>query len=641
MKNKILAASALLSLFVSFTGNAVENAVKNPINKNILPLDAFAMMPVIRSVSVSDNGKKIAIVRATSKSGNYIIEIRDTRNLAKKPVTLGADKMMVSGISWLNNDRIGVSFRQILKDGSRKYWVNQFAITDANGKGKWLMPTKSKKIRGFKVVNMLRDNKNEVLVETDINNNFIPDVIRYNIKTGRSVAVMRGNTKIQGGFIADHDGEIRAASGWNGSDETIDLFARLKGDDNWKVIHKISPKKREKYDFLAFSNENPNEVYVNANMGEDTTGIYLYNIKTAKYSERLFGLKTVDSSGVILNKDGDFQGYSYISKSYKRYFIDENEQALYDSLQTLFKDKNVSIISRSDDDNALVIRTNSSKDSGSFYLLTDKSKLQKIGERLPLLTADKLADVKYISYKARDGRKIRAYLTLPQGEGPHSAIVLPHGGPWARDTVVFDEWSQLLASRGYVVIQPNYRGSEGYGLDHWMAGDKNWGLKMQDDLDDAAMYLVNKDLTTKDKLAMFGWSYGGYAAFAASMREDNIYQCTVAGAGVSDLNSINATLNESKFSRELQRPTIKGISPYAQVEKVNIPILVIHGDIDSRVPISHSRKFVSELKKYNKDYKYVELKDADHFSDTLFYNHKTKFYSTLIDWLDNKCGLKN
>ncbi|TMO45134.1 S9 family peptidase, partial [Pseudoalteromonas ruthenica] len=108
-----------------------------------------------------------------------------------------------------------------------------------------------------------------------------------------------------------------------------------------------------------------------------------------------------------------------------------------------------------------------------------------------------------------------AYVTIPKGKAPFPAIVLPHGGPWVRDTVIFDEWSQLLASNGYVVIQPNYRGSTGYGLEHWKAGDKNWGLKMQDDLDDAAMYLVDSGLAVKNKLAMFGWSYGGYAAFAA------------------------------------------------------------------------------------------------------------------------------
>ncbi len=635
--NKII--SVACTLLLSLTVNST-SANENNNNSDVLPIDAFAMMPVVRSVSVSDDGKKIAILRATTKEGDYIIEIRDTSDLSKKPVTLGASKMMVSSVTWLNNEKIGVSFRQILKSGSRKRWINDFAIASADGKGGWLMPTKNRKLRGFSILDLLPENENEILAQTDVNRNFIPDVVRYNINTGRSVTVMRGTTKIQGGFISDNDGEVRAAQSWNAKEDALNLFVRKKGDDEWKVIRSISPKSRESYAFLSFSKENPNEIYVNANMGEDKSGIYRYNIETGQYSERLFGLKSVDADGILTDKFGNFLGFRYTSKHPKRYFTDESEQALYDSLEGLFKDKFISIQSRSDDDNALVVMTMSGKDSGSYYLITNKNKIDKIGTRLPLLTEDKLAEVKYISYKARDGRKIKAYVTIPNGVGPYPAVVLPHGGPWVRETILFDEWSQLLANNGYVVIQPNYRGSQGYGLDHWVAGDNNWGLTMQDDLDDAAMYLVNKGLATKDKLAMFGWSYGGYASFAASMRENNIYQCSVAGAGVSDLNRISATLNESYFLRELQRPTITGVNPLAQVEKVNIPIMVIHGDIDERVPVVHSREFVDKLVKLNKDHKYVELFEADHFSDTLFYNHKTEFYGELINWLDNKCQLK-
>lgn len=152
------------------------------------------------------------------------------------------------------------------------------------------------------------------------------------------------------------------------------------------------------------------------------------------------------------------------------------------------------------------------------------------------------------------------------------------------------------------------------------------------------MFLVEKGLADPKRLTMFGWSYGGYAAFAGSMRENNIYQCTIAGAGVSDLDRIGANINESRFGRILQGPTVKGVSPLDQVEKVNVPILVIHGDIDQRVPVEHSRLFVDELKKLNKDHKYVELEGADHFSNTLYYGHKVDFYGALIDWLENKCG---
>lgn len=633
LKKIILLGLSVLSLD-SYANKQVE------ATEQISSIDAFSMASAIRSVVTSPNGKNLAILRATTKDGDYIIEIRDPNNLEKDPVRLGADKMLISSIIWLNDEKIGVMFRQILEDGNRKYWVNKFAITDADGKGDWLLPFKDKRNVQFQIINRLPDNKDEVLVEVDINNNYIPDVVRFNINTGRSVTIMRGNEKISGSFVSDYDGDIRIAQGWNKSDNAIDHYARVKGDDDWKVIKQVSPKKRENFEILGFTKDNPDEVYINANLGENTTGIYIYNIKTAKYSTRQFGLESVDTDGVILDSDGTIKGFRYTTKQPKNYYIDPNAQALQESIASLFKGKFVRIMSRSDDDNVLVLNVSADDNPGSYYIVTNKQKLTKIGDRLPFIDKSKLGTVKYISYKARDGRNIKAYVTIPATKGPHPAVVLPHGGPWVRDSIIFDDWAQLLAYHGYVVIQPNYRGSTGYGLEHWIAGDNNWGLKKQDDLDDAAQYLVEKGLATKDKLALFGWSYGGYAAFAASMRENNIYQCVVAGAGVSDLSRINATLNENRFLSILQRPTISGVSPVEQVDKVNVPILIIHGDIDSRVPIKHSRDFVSELEKYKKDFKYIELEDADHFSDSLFYAHKKEFYTELLSWFDNKCSLK-
>lgn len=596
--------------------------------KQLLDLDAFAMMPLIRAVSVSPDGTKVAIVRASSKEGDYVIEIRNTKDLSAQPVTLGAARMMVSSVSWLSNERILVSFRQLFQRRAEKYWVNKIAITDADGKSNWLDPSRDNPRAGFRVIDLLQDNQNEILVESAGN------VLRYNIHNGRSVTIARGSDRgVQGDFGTDFSGEIRIAQGYNAADNAIEVFARLKGDSNWIKIKQITPSSRDSYSILGFSNENPDELYVNANLGENTTGIYLYNLKTKTYSERLFGLENVDTDGVLFDKQGNLLAVTYTDSKPQLFFTDDAEQALYQAIQDLFVGKHIQLVSRSLNDNAIAIKTSSAFDPGTYHLLLDKSSLVKIGDQFPLLTAEHLSEVRYINYKARDGRTIHAYLTIPKGDGPHPTVVLPHGGPWVRDTVVFDEWAQLLAHHGYLVIQPNYRGSTGYGLDHWKAGDNNWGLTMQDDLDDAALHLVSLGIADKNRLAMFGWSYGGYAAFVASMRENNIYKCAIAGAGVSDLGRINATLNDNPFLARLQRPTITGVSPRQLTDKVNIPILVIHPDIDSRVPVEHSRLFVQGLKQHNKVHKYVELVDADHFSDTLFYEHKMTFYSELVSWL--------
>jgi len=634
MKNMIsILASAFLAMVLLQSNFVQASDVRQP-----LPIDSFASLPVINSVSVSPNGEKLAVIKATSKNGDYIVEIRELADFNKKPVRLGADKMLVQSVIWLNDEKILLVFRQILRDGARSYWVNKLAITDADGKGKWLIPFGNNSNLGFSLLNQLPHNKDEILIQADVNRNGIPDAVRMNINTGRTVTVLRGNTKVYSGFITDKDGEIRAASGRSGEENAVDLYARKKGSDKWQVIHTLSPKVRENFDFLSFSDENPNQIYITANRGEDKAGVYLYDMDTEKYSERLFGLDSVDVDGIATNKWGKFLGYTYTTKYPKAVWVDEDEKAIRDAIKSLFKKQYATIVSRSDDDNAIVIRTASGRDPGTYYLLKNKQNLIKIGDSNPRLQAKDLSDVKYISYKTRDGRKTKAYVTIPEGQPPFPAVVLPHGGPWVRDVITFDKWAQLLANQGYIVIQPQYRGSTGYGLEHWIVGDKNWGLTMQDDLDDAAMYLVDKGLAKKDKLAMFGWSYGGFASFVASMRDNNIYQCSIAGAGVADYDRWNAYVGGSNFTKVYQKPTIAGFNPIDHVDKVNIPLLVVHGDIDSRVTVKHSREFVELLEKHGKDYKYIELEDADHFSNTLFYDHNMLFYTEMVNWLKNKCG---
>lgn len=602
-------------------------------------IDSFAALPFIRSVSVAADGSKIAVVRSTSKNGDYIIEIYNARDLSKKPVVLGASKMLVSGVIWVNNNKIAVAFRQLLEDGAHKFWVSKYAFTDADGRGDWLVPFSNSRGGNFQIIDLLPQDPSNILIYGDANNNRIPDVIKLDVNTGRNSIVVRGSDKINGGFMTDSDGDVRIGQGFDLADSSIDIYARVKGSDEWKLLKKNLPTDRETFDVQGVDVKNPNLLYINMNHGEDKAGIYTYDLLTGKYSERQFGLQNVDVDGARFNRKHQLVAFSYTNKYPENYFLSDYEQGIHDALTKLFPDEVVRVVSRSDDDNILVLFTQSATNPGEYYLLVDKKSLQKVGPTHPLLKKEELAEVKYISYSARDGRKIYAYVTVPKtGKAPYPTVVLPHGGPWVRDVVVFDEWSQLLAHHGYLVIQPNYRGSTGYGLEYWKAGDKNWGLKMQDDLDDAAQFLISKGLADKTKLAMFGWSYGGYAAFVSSMRDNNIYKCSIAGAGVSDLNRLNAVLNDNRFLSMLQQPTVKGVSPVEKVDKVNIPILVIHGDIDSRVPVKHSHDFVDKLKEYHKDYRYVELKDADHFYDTLFYEHKETLYRELLGWLDNKCG---
>lgn len=637
---------ATLLILLVVTGLGLSNSSFSRTTDNQMPIEAFATLPVITSVQVSPNGDQIGILRATSNDGDYIVEIRKTSDLQGTPITFGAEVMEITGFTWLNNEKISINFRQNIQDGNRNYWVTKVAIIDSDGKSSWRIPFPKEESANFSLLSLMPEDDEHILLIYDINDNFIPDVVKYNINNGAVRTVFRGNEKISGGFIIDTEGVVRAGTGYNSASNAIDLFVRASEESEWELAYRNLPTDRRIFDFLSFNVENPEEIYVLATQDQDTAGVYLYNIKKKTFSERLFGLESVDADGVILSNKpssrGSLLGFSYTSKHPSRYLTDESEAALYASIEAVFPDSVITLVSRSMDDDEIVILTRADKDPGTYYLLSDKVNLQKIGERMPLLDKEKLASVRYVSYKARDGRKIPSYITLPKGKRPWPAVVIPHGGPWVRDTVIFDEWSQLLANYGYLVIQPNYRGSTGYGLDHWKAGDNQWGLSKQDDLDDAAKFLVDKGLADPNRISIFGWSYGGYAAFAAAVRENSPFICSIPGAGVSDLARSSATtFSGNRFQRVFQRDTISGLSPIEYAEKITMPMLIVHGDIDQRVPVNQSRIMVEKLRSIgNKQFEYLELEGADHFLNTLYYRHKMSFYSRLIEFLDENCNPK-
>ncbi len=236
-------------------------------------------------------------------------------------------------------------------------------------------------------------------------------------------------------------------------------------------------------------------------------------------------------------------------------------------------------------------------------------------------------------------------MTVPNGEGPFPLVVMPHGGPYISETVDrFDEWSQMLANNGYMVLQPQYRGSQKYGLDFYKSAFINGseaGRAMQDDKDDGALYLVKQGRVDPDRMAMFGWSYGGYAALIAAAREDQIYQCVIAGAAVTDPDmQMDYYRYRIEGSAKIEQLTTwdGAVSPIKEVKKINVPMLVVHGDNDQRVPPEHFDKYIDELDRAGIDYKKLILEGADHFADTLFYHHKIALYETMLDFFENDCG---
>jgi len=207
--------------------------------------------------------------------------------------------------------------------------------------------------------------------------------------------------------------------------------------------------------------------------------------------------------------------------------------------------------------------------------------------------------------------------------------------------VSYDEIGQFLASQGYMVLHPENRISVGWGQKHFDAGYGEHGLAMQDDKDDGVLYLIEQGLVDPDRVAFMGWSYGGYAALVAASREPQLYQCTVAVAAVADAEKQYLGRRDSSLKaldEWSRRRGAIGVNPINEVNKVNIPLLMVHGDVDRRVMYYHFKDYKKAFEDAGKQGQFVTLEKADHFSNTLMYNHQQQLYTKVADYLSNDCG---
>lgn len=624
--------------------------------------EAFAQEPAMSSASVSPDGSHLATLQRFATGGKQFLLVYELADMAKKPVTLGSDRMDIVSAGWANNERLLVRFRQDLETldrlGADTRQVSKLATVDRKGK-RWLeIPRRradrrsefaktAQRFGGAGVFDRLPKDDDHILITYDDDQNFVADIFRVNVETGSAQRVAKNSNRISITYL-DDDGDPRLATRFDAGEEAVIHLARLKGETEWIEIGRTQANVDSASSvFGAFRLVGPpssNEFYVLSNHESDTAAIYTYDLETRQFGEMQFMHPQYDATGVRTRLDEEKNdliiGFTFTGKAGDVYLVDPEEKALYDAIDGILPDTDNSIVSRSHDGKTMVIRAAGPKMPPSWYLLKD-GRLDLLGRSMPFLTEDMLADVEWVRYQARDGMEIPALVTVPRGEGPFPLVVLPHGGPVARDYWGFDVWAQLLAYHGYVVIQPQFRISDGFGRRHLEAGFARWGHEMQDDLEDAIAYLAERKLGDPQRAAIFGWSYGGYAAFVGSFRDPNPYRCAIAGAGVADVPYFRAWLADSgTLAEKIYRPTVDGLNPLDHVDSVDVPILVIHGDIDERVPVEESHKFVAKLKQYDKHHKYIELKGANHFFGTIYYRHYMEMYPAMIDWLDNTCNLK-
>ncbi len=612
--------------------------------------EVWAEMPNISSVLLSPDGKHLALLRTPPQGGPSVIEVFDASDLSKLVHRQRSDPMEIQGFRWVNNETIVFELRQQIKKSIKGFnqgvWAFRVASVDITKRTMNMFGAP-----GWNLEHPLHGKPNEIVVsfvEGGSGKAYRPrSYYRYNLKTGRQRLLVREKIGV-GMILLDREGNPRTARGFDKASDEYIFYYRPPGTKKWVDIYRQSEDGFEVFSVVGEDYAKPEHLLVIAHNGNDKAGLWSFDTKTKKFVELIYHRSDVDVAGVIRHGNayknrGQVVGVvAFKDKMYREYF-DEMQGAIHAQLMDLIPNAEVISFNTSQDGTSYVIFNYGSRDPGTYYLLRD-GKLNAIGSLAPRINSQDLADVRYVEYQSRDGIQISGYITVPQGAPPFPLIVLPHGGPFVSEYVSYDPWAQMLANHGYMVLQPQYRGSRNYGIKFYtsafMKGGEGGGA-MQDDKDYGALYLVEQGLADRERLAMLGWSYGGYAALVASARTPQIYQCVIAAAAVSDpLTQVNWYRYHLRGARRVEQLRMwdDSVSPIKEVANVNVPILLVHGSIDQRVPPLHAAKYRNLLNKHKKNYKYVELVGADHFLNTLTYDHKRLAYSEMLSFLKEDCG---
>ena len=625
------------------------------------PLEYFALRPAVNVVSVSPDGERLSMLRILTRTGNPVLQIYDIDNLGGKPYTVGAEKMEITSYYWAADDYIVMTFRQKVRDRiegqNQGVYESRIAILDVE----------NEEFEDFDaafpaVESLLAGKPNKIIVseqpgmddDLKLREAFRPRAYyEMDLKKGTKKLLIRGKIDL-GQIVFDADGNPRIGRGYDQGEQDYVFYYRDANEKSWRDVYRMSEDDWDIWhgdDVLTQDDQVPGNVLMLAHNGHDKQGLWSFNTRTGKFDELLYRRSDVDVYSIRYHSNywahpDKVAAVCYFKDNYHCEYFDEVEGATYAQLEKLIPNSHYLLIgSRSRDGNTFVVLNRGPRDPGTYYLYRN-GEFTEVGGNYPLLEPDQLADVEYITYKARDGRTIPAFVTIPNSEGPHPLIVLPHGGPHVREVITYDEWAQMLANNGYMVLQPQYRMSLGYGMEHFLSAfidGSEAGRKMQDDKDDGALHLIREGLVDPDRVAMFGWSYGGYAALIAASRTPQIYQCVIAGAAVANYRrQANEYSNPSSGTGKIWNEVYQygAVEPVEEAPKVNVPILLVHGDVDQRVRPRQAKMYLKELEKHNKPHKMLWLEGADHFSNTLFYDHQLKLYTEMISFLDNDCGMK-
>lgn len=608
-----------------------------PLPAAEVPIGDFFKDPEFTSVSLSPRGDYITVSKPMGD--RTLLAAFSTADMALVGKwDYGANKH-IDSVTWVNDERFFMFVSEKTGRFDRRQGMQDVYASNIDGTQRADIPNGGY----YQIANLLWDDPKHILVQRSIDSAFL---FRMNVYDGKTRTVATAPLRY-GGFIVDHDAKVRYAVGQSEENESIVL---RRDEDEWTEVHRAPMGEAQRRPF-GFAADNTRVVFSISDEGEPAR--YVYWDPQTKQETPISRNPNVEASGSLVSSDDKhllaiayadgLPGYDFVDTEHP-------ESKVYAGLIQAFPDHAVRFGGISRDGQKILVRTYSDVDPGAYYLF-DRGTMQAkfLLSAMDWIQPERMSPMRPIAITARDGEVLHGYLTLPRdSDGKNLPLIFnPHGGPHGvRDEWGFNPEVQFLASRGYAVLQLNFRGSGGYGSKFESIGYRNWGTTMIDDMTDAVKWAVAEGIADPDRLCTYGASYGGYAALMTVVREPELYRCTIGYVGVYSLPLMfkDGDIPESESGRNF----LKRVMPETQeerqrqsaafnVDRINIPVMLVQGAKDRRVPMSQYRALLDKLTDAGKppEVTIVEKKEGHGFYD---FDNQVELYTAMEAFLARHIG---
>ncbi|MEO8002541.1 MAG: S9 family peptidase [Arenimonas sp.] len=639
--NKILIGAALSLLVLASTDSRAQ--AKSPI-----PLEQFLKRDVFDSMNISPSGDYFAATIPKDDGSSLVILRRSDMKITGKVVL--PKNTYIADYDWVNPERILFSIGEKGGELERPAGTGEIYGVNVDGKGQGgaLIGARSSdpgnRFIGATILNTLRDDDDFVLVNIR-GEAGASQVARMNVNTGKYTTVVKSPVR-NGSFSVDPLGVVRFAIG-AGSDRRTKTYYRSSDKAEWELLNDEAETSKS-VEPIGYSADGKT-VYLQSEESEGPDAIYTFNSLTKE--KKLFKVDdNVDPRGLLRSPvDGGAYGIAYDDgKPRYEYFDKENPFAkMHAGLHKSMSSQELVPTSYTRDGNWAVVQGFADNVPGDYYLFDRvNNKLSYLLSNNAWFKPEMLAKMEPIYFVSRDGTPIEGLLTIPLGSnGKHLPLIVhPHGGPFGiKDSWGYDPDVQILAANGYAVLQVNYRGSGGYGRKFMHAGYQQWGGVMQDDVTDATRWAIREGIADKNRICMYGASYGGYASLMAVAKEPDLYRCSFGNVGVYDLalwyhvgDAKDTKAGIGYLKEAIGERDLNLVSPSKLADRIKVPVYLAAGKEDVRCPPAQTQVMYDALKRAGRQVDMVMYEGEGHGNFLL--KNKIDFYQRLLGFLDKHIG---